>query len=97
MAPTVSLIVPAFNEAATIETVLGRVADLPWDHEVIVGDDGSFAFEAEVTAKLLRLPGVRLYEVPISYYGRTFAEGKKIHWHDGLVAVATLLRYRVWR
>jgi glycosyltransferase involved in cell wall biosynthesis len=53
-----------------------------------------FAFEAEVTAKILRR-GVRLYEVPISYYGRTYAEGKKITWRDGLRAVAALLRYRV--
>jgi glycosyltransferase involved in cell wall biosynthesis len=55
-----------------------------------------FAFEAEVTAKILRR-GVRLYEVPISYYGRTYAEGKKITWRDGVIAVATLVRYRVLR
>jgi glycosyltransferase involved in cell wall biosynthesis len=53
-----------------------------------------FAFEAEVTAKILRR-GVRLYEVPISYYGRTYAEGKKITWRDGVIAVATLVRYRL--
>jgi glycosyltransferase involved in cell wall biosynthesis len=53
-----------------------------------------FAFEAEVTAKILRR-GVRLYEVPISYYGRTYAEGKKITWRDGVIAVATLVRYRI--
>ena len=66
----------------------------------LVSDD--FRFEPEVTAKVLRTPGVRLYEVPISYYGRTFAEGKKITWRDGLKAVAALLRFRfsprsVWR
>jgi glycosyltransferase involved in cell wall biosynthesis len=55
-----------------------------------------FAFEAEVTAKILRR-GVRLYEVPISYYGRTYAEGKKITWRDGVIAVAALVRYRVWQ
>jgi len=59
----------------------------------LVSDD--FRFEPEVTAKLLRRPGVRLYEVPISYYGRTFAEGKKITWKDGLRAVGALLRFRV--
>ena len=53
-----------------------------------------FAFEAEVTAKILRRR-VRLYEVPISYYGRTYAEGKKITWRDGVIAVAALIRYRV--
>jgi glycosyltransferase involved in cell wall biosynthesis len=59
----------------------------------LVSDD--FRFEAEVTAKLLRRPGIRLYEVPISYYGRTFAEGKKITWKDGVLAVGALLRFRV--
>jgi glycosyltransferase involved in cell wall biosynthesis len=58
----------------------------------LVSDD--FRFEPEVTAKVLRTPGVRLYEVPISYYGRTYAEGKKITWRDGIKAVAALLRFR---
>jgi glycosyltransferase involved in cell wall biosynthesis len=54
-----------------------------------------FGFEPEVTAKLLRWrPRVRLYEIPISYYGRTYAEGKKITWRDGLRAVLVLLRFR---
>ena len=61
----------------------------------LVSDD--FAFEPEVTAKLLRRGDVRLYEVPISYYGRTYAEGKKITWRDGIKAVVTLLRFRVAR
>jgi glycosyltransferase involved in cell wall biosynthesis len=52
-----------------------------------------FAFEAEVTAKILRR-GVRLYEVPIAYYGRTYAEGKKIDWRDGVRAVIALMRFR---
>jgi glycosyltransferase involved in cell wall biosynthesis len=59
----------------------------------LVSDD--FAFEPEVTAKVLRTPGVRLYEVPIAYYGRTYAEGKKITWLDGLRAVVALLRFRI--
>jgi glycosyltransferase involved in cell wall biosynthesis len=54
-----------------------------------------FGFEPEVTAKLLRRRDVRLYEVPISYYGRTYEEGKKITWRDGFRAVAVLVRYRV--
>jgi glycosyltransferase involved in cell wall biosynthesis len=58
----------------------------------LVSDD--FAFEAEITARLLRTPGVRVYEVPISYYGRTYAEGKKITWYDGVKAIAALLRFR---
>jgi glycosyltransferase involved in cell wall biosynthesis len=58
----------------------------------LVSDD--FRFEPEVTAKVLRTPGVRVYEVPISYYGRTFAEGKKITWRDGLRALVALVRFR---
>jgi len=54
----------------------------------------SFGFEPEVTAKVLRRRGVRLYEVPISYFGRTYAEGKKITWRDGVTAVTLLLRFR---
>jgi hypothetical protein len=52
-----------------------------------------FEFEPEVTAKVLRR-GVRIYEVPISYSGREFDEGKKITWQDGLVAIGTLVKYR---
>jgi glycosyltransferase involved in cell wall biosynthesis len=59
----------------------------------LVSDD--FRFEPEVTAKVLKIPGVRLYEIPISYYGRTFAEGKKITWRDGVKAVGALVRFRV--
>jgi glycosyltransferase involved in cell wall biosynthesis len=59
----------------------------------LVSDD--FRFEPEVTAKLLRRnPGVRLYEIPISYYGRSYAEGKKITWRDGLWALGALVRFR---
>jgi glycosyltransferase involved in cell wall biosynthesis len=52
-----------------------------------------FDFEPEITAKLLRR-GVRIYEVPISYTGRDFDEGKKISWRDGFVALWTLVKYR---
>ena len=58
----------------------------------LVSDD--FRFEPEVTAKVLKMPGVRLYEVPIAYYGRTVAEGKKITWQDGVRALGALLRFR---
>ena len=53
-----------------------------------------FAFEPEVTAKVLRQKNVRLFEVAISYYGRTYDEGKKITWRDGFGAVAALVRFR---
>ncbi|HEY1737637.1 MAG TPA: glycosyltransferase family 2 protein [Acidimicrobiia bacterium] len=52
-----------------------------------------FEIEPEVTAKILKL-GVRIYEVPISYAGREFHEGKKITWRDGFVALWTLVKYR---
>ncbi len=52
-----------------------------------------FGFEPEVTVKVAKL-GCRVYEVPISYHGRTYAEGKKITWRDGIKAIWCLLRYR---
>ena len=64
--------------------------DLVRDIELVSND---FRFEPEITAKILRR-GARLYEVPISYYGRTYAEGKKITWRDGVLAVIALLRFR---
>jgi glycosyltransferase involved in cell wall biosynthesis len=53
-----------------------------------------FGFEPEVTAKVARLR-CRVYEVPISYFGRTYEEGKKIGWKDGVSAIVTILRYGV--
>jgi glycosyltransferase involved in cell wall biosynthesis len=54
-----------------------------------------FGFEPEVTAKISRIPGVRIYEVGISYYGRTYAEGKKINWKDGFRALYCILKYNL--
>jgi len=54
-----------------------------------------FGFEPEVTARIARLPGIRIYEVGISYYGRTYAEGKKINWKDGFRAIWCILKYNV--
>jgi hypothetical protein len=51
-----------------------------------------FGFEPEITAKVAKL-GVRIYETPISYSGRTYAEGKKIGWKDGLKAIWCILKY----
>lgn len=55
-----------------------------------------FGFEPEVTAKLSRVPNVRIYEVGISYYGRTYEEGKKIGWRDGFRAIWCILKYNIW-
>ena len=56
-------------------------------------EEKRFGFEPEVTAKVARVPDVRLYEVGISYYGRTYAEGKKIGWRDGFRAIYCILKY----
>lgn len=55
-----------------------------------------FGFEPEVTAKIARVQGVRIYEVGISYYGRTYAEGKKIGWRDGFRAIWCIFKYNLF-
>lgn len=55
--------------------------------------ENRFGFEPEVTAKISRIPNIRIYEVGISYYGRTYAEGKKINWKDGFRAIYCILKY----
>ena len=65
--------------------------------EVIQGikiRSGGFSVEPEITAKLLKKKDLRIYEMPISYYGRTYDEGKKITWRHGFSAIGTLLWYR---
>ncbi len=52
-----------------------------------------FGFEPEVTAKIAKIKGIRIYEVGISYYGRTYEEGKKINWKDGFRAIWCIFRY----
>jgi len=54
-----------------------------------------FGFEPEVTAKIARIPKVRIYEVGISYYGRTYEDGKKIGWRDGFRAIYCILKYNL--
>jgi len=55
-----------------------------------------FGFEPELTAKLSRVPNIRIYEVGISYYGRTYEEGKKIGWKDGFRAIYCIVKYNVF-
>jgi hypothetical protein len=57
-------------------------------------EENRFGFEPEVTAKVAKL-GVRIYEVGISYYGRTYAEGKKINYKDGFRAIYCILKYNL--
>lgn len=58
--------------------------------------ENRFGLEPEVTAKVSRVKGVRIYEVGISYYGRDFYEGKKIGWQDGFRAIWCILKYNTW-
>ena len=59
--------------------------------------ENRFGFEPEVTAKISRIKNIRIYEVGISYYGRTFEEGKKISWKDGVRAIYCILKYGIFR
>jgi glycosyltransferase involved in cell wall biosynthesis len=83
------------------------LSDMEVGYKAVRGDiarsltlvSNDFRIEPELTARILSIPDLRIYEVPIAYYGRTFAEGKKITWRDGLLAAHALLRFRVitWR
>jgi len=55
-----------------------------------------FGFEPEVTSKIAKIKNIRIYEVGISYYGRTYAEGKKINWKDGVKAIYCIIRYNLF-
>ncbi len=55
-----------------------------------------FGFEPEVTAKVSKVPEIKIYEVGISYYGRTYKEGKKINWKDGFRAIYCILKYNIF-
>ncbi|WMJ72087.1 glycosyltransferase family 2 protein [Cytophagaceae bacterium ABcell3] len=59
--------------------------------------ENRFGFEPEITAKIARVPGIRIYEVGISYYGRTYEEGKKIGWKDGVRAIYCILKYGLFK
>jgi len=70
-----------------------------WRSEIVKSlelKENRFGFEPEVTAKTSRVPGVRMYEVGISYYGRTYEEGKKISWRDGFRAIYCIAKYNLW-
>ena len=60
-------------------------------------EENRFGFEPEITAKIAAVPNCRFYEVGISYYGRTYAEGKKIGWRDGFRAIYAILKYNLFR
>ncbi len=60
-------------------------------------EENRFGFEPEITAKVAALEGCRIFEVGISYYGRTYAEGKKIGWRDGFRAIYAIVKYNLFR
>lgn len=60
-------------------------------------EEKRFGFEPEITAKISRVPNIRIYEVGISYYGRTYEEGKKIGWKDGVRAIYSILKYGLFK
>ena len=60
-------------------------------------EENRFGFEPEITAKVSKLPNCAIYEVGISYYGRTYQEGKKIGWRDGFRAIYAILKYNLLR
>ena len=65
--------------------------------QIIIEED-RFGFEPEITAKIAKIrPRIRIYEVGISYYGRTYEEGKKITWKDGIRAIYAILKYNLFR
>ena len=59
-------------------------------------NENRFGFEPELTAKISRIPNIRIYEVGISYFGRTYEEGKKIGWKDGFRAIYCILKYNLF-
>jgi glycosyltransferase involved in cell wall biosynthesis len=55
-----------------------------------------FGVEPELTAKVAKIKGCRIYEVPVSYHGRDYDQGKKITWRDGIAAIFHIIRFRLW-
>jgi glycosyltransferase involved in cell wall biosynthesis len=82
-----------------------NLTDMETGYKVFRGDlvrslqlrEDGFGIEPELTAKVARIRGVRVYEVGISYFGRTYLEGKKIGWKDGIWALVCIVRYGLLR
>ena len=62
--------------------------------DAITIKSNGFSVEPELTSKILKNKSLRVYEIPVSYYGRTYAEGKKISWRQGFSALVTLVKFR---
>ena len=81
-----------------------NLTDMETGYKMFKGDvlkkinlkETGFGFEPEVTAKISRIKGIRIYEVGISYFGRTFEDGKKINWKDGVHSIFCILKYNLF-
>ena len=60
-------------------------------------EETRFGFDPEITAKIAKLPNIRIYEIGISYFGRSYSEGKKITWKDGIRALYCIIKYNIFR
>jgi glycosyltransferase involved in cell wall biosynthesis len=61
----------------------------------VIIKENRFGFEPEITARISRIKNIRIYEVGIAYYGRTYTDGKKINWTDGFRAIWCILKYNI--
>ena len=86
MGKVLSVIIPSYNEAASIITLLKRVQDTRLIEQI----------EKEIIARISKIKDVRIYEAGISYYGRTFNEGKKVNLKDGFRAIYYLFKYNLF-
>ena len=81
-----------------------NLSDMETGHKVFKGEvlkrikieSNRFGFEPEITAKVAKM-GCRIYEIPISYWGRDYSEGKKINWRDGISAIYWIIKYNLFR
>ncbi len=83
-----------------------NMTDIETGYKVFRGDiirsivprlvSSGFGFEPEITARISKIPHIRIYEVGITYFGRTYQEGKKIGWKDGLLAIIQIIRFNIF-
>ncbi len=100
--PLLTVIIPVYNEAATIAEPLRRVLAAPYSKQIVVVDDGSTAGTVQALAAWNRDPCItlarhfKIHETPIHYDARSVRQGKKIRWADGWEAMVELWKWRNW-
>ncbi len=92
----VTLLSNIFSDLNLTDMETGYKAFVRKVFDDITVESNRFGFEPEITAKVAR-KGYRVYEVPVSYHGRSYSEGKKITWKDGIKALFTIIKYNVMR